>query len=400
MFFSWNLAKNAESVKVLFFEPGATALRPLTMATMTTIPQQFTHDQPACTGVLLTNLGTPDAPTAAAVRRYLAEFLWDSRVVELPRPLWWLILHGVILRIRPARSARKYQTIWTADGSPLLAITRQQAAAITAVLAKFCPGPVRVAVGMRYGNPSIASALAELRAAGARRLLILPLYPQYSATTVASTFDAVAAELRTWRWLPELRFISHYYDDPGYLDALADSLRAARLETPDERLLFSFHGLPKRNLLAGDPYFCQCHYTARLVAERLGLQPEAWAVAFQSRFGRAEWLQPYASVLLTEWARTGVKRVAVICPGFAADCLETLEEIAVENRLTFLDAGGEHYRYLPALNVAPAHIAALTALIRHHGAGWPELSSDYDASAVAVEAAARCRRALAMGAPV
>lgn len=370
------------------------------MATMTTVPQRFSHDQPAGTGILLTSLGTPDAPTAAAVRRYLAEFLWDSRVVELPRPLWWLILHGIILRFRPARSARKYRTIWTANGSPLLAITRQQATAVTAALAESCPGPVRVAVGMRYGNPSIASALVELQAAGVRRLLILPLYPQYSAATVASTFDAVAAELRTWRWLPELRFISHYHDDPGYLDALADAIRAARLETPAERLLFSFHGLPKRNLLAGDPYHCQCHQTARLVAERLGLQPEAWAVAFQSRFGRAEWLQPYASTLLAEWARTGVKRVAVVCPGFAADCLETLEEIAVENRQTFLDAGGERYRYLPALNAAPAHIAALTALIHRHAAGWPEFNPDYDARAVVAEDTARCRRALAMGAEI
>lgn len=368
------------------------------MATMTAVPQQFSHDQPGCVGVLLTNLGTPDAPTPAAVRRYLAEFLWDSRVVELPRLLWWLILHGVILRVRPARSARKYQTIWTADGSPLLAITRQQAAALTAMLADSCPGPVRVAVGMRYGNPSIAAGLAELRAAGMRRLLIVPLYPQYSAATVASTFDAVAAELRTWRWLPELRFISHYHDDPGYLDALAASLRAASLATPDERLLFSFHGLPKRNLPAGDPYYCQCHHTARQVAERLGLAPDTWAVAFQSRFGRAEWLQPYANSLLTEWARTGVKRVAVVCPGFAADCLETLEEIALENRRTFLEAGGEHYRYIPALNAASNHLAALTALIHRHAAGWPEFSPDYDPGAVAAEAAARCRRARALGA--
>jgi ferrochelatase len=286
-------------------------------------PVSFSHDQPARAGILLANLGTPDAPTPGAVRRYLAEFLWDPRVVELPRPLWWLILHGIILRVRPARSARKYQKIWTADGSPLLAISQRQATAVAATLAERYPGPIQVAVGMRYGNPSIATALAELRAAGVRRLLILPLYPQYSAATVASTFDAVAAELRAWRWLPELRFITQYHDDPGYLDALTAHLRAARADQPGERLLFSFHGLPKRNLLAGDPYYCQCHKTARLVAERLDLQPGQWAVAFQSRFGRAESLQPYANMLLADWAKAGVKSVDVACPGFAADCLET-----------------------------------------------------------------------------
>ena len=360
----------------------------------------FTHDQPACTGILLTNLGTPDAPTPSALRRYLAEFLWDSRVVEIPRLLWWLILHGVILRVRPSKSAHKYQIIWTPEGSPLLAISRRQATALAATLTQRTPGPVRVALGMRYGNPSIAVALAELRAAGAQRLLVLPLYPQYSAATTASTFDAVAAELRTWRWLPELRFIMQYHDDPAYLDALAAQLRAARAEQPGERLLFSFHGLPKRNLLAGDPYHCQCHKTARLVAERLGLASEQWAVAFQSRFGRAEWLQPYTSVLLADWAKAGVKSVDVTCPGFAADCLETLEEIARENRQTFLNAGGERYRYLPALNDAPEHIAALAGLIEKHAAGWPEFSAGYDPQAVAVEGAARRDRAQGMGAAV
>ncbi|MFZ1640904.1 MAG: ferrochelatase [Candidatus Contendobacter sp.] len=360
----------------------------------------FSHDQPARAGILLANLGTPDAPTPAAVRRYLAEFLWDPRVVELPRSLWWLILHGVILRVRPARSARKYQLIWTPDGSPLLAISQRQAAAVAATLAERYPGPIRVAVGMRYGNPSIAAALAELRAAGVQRLLALPLYPQYSATTVASTFDAVAAELRRWRWLPELRFITHYHDDPGYLDALTASIRAARAEQSGERLLFSFHGLPRRNLLAGDPYHCQCHKTARLVAERLGLQPDQWAVAFQSRFGRAEWLQPYTSVLLADWAKAGIKSVDVACPGFAADCLETLEEIALENRQTFLDAGGEHYRYLPALNDDPAHIAVLAELIDRHTAGWPEFAPDYDADALAAECALTRQRALTLGAAV
>ncbi|MCB1768355.1 MAG: ferrochelatase [Candidatus Competibacteraceae bacterium] len=363
-----------------------------------TMTPTFTHDRPAGAGILLANLGTPDAPTPSALRRYLAEFLWDSRVVEIPRPLWWLILHGIILRIRPAQSARKYAMIWTSEGSPLLAISRRQAAALAESLTGRCLGPVRVALGMRYGQPSIASALAELQAAGAERLLVLPLYPHYSAATTASTFDAVTNELRTWRWLPELRFIAQYHDDPGYLDVLAAHIRADRAEQSGERLLFSFHGLPKRNLLAGDPYHCQCHKTARLVAERLELTPEQWAVAFQSRFGRAEWLQPYTSTLLTDWAKVGVKSVDVVCPGFAADCLETLEEIAMENRQTFLDAGGERYRYLPALNDASDHITALTRLVEQHAAGWPEFSAQYNADAVATECATRSHRARAMGA--
>lgn len=359
------------------------------------VPLSFTHDQPARTGVLLTNLGTPDAPTAAAVRRYLAEFLADTRVVEIPRALWWPILHGVILRTRPARSAKKYQKIWTDEGSPLLAISQRQQAAIAAGLAARHSGSIPVALGMRYGNPSIASALTELRSAGVQRLLILPLYPQYSATTTASTFDAIAAELRTWRWLPELRLITHYHDQDRYLDALTDSVRTAWRVEPAERLLFSFHGLPKRNLLAGDPYYCHCQKTARLVAMRLALQPEQWAVSFQSRFGRAEWLQPYTSVLLADWAKAGIKRVDVLCPGFAADCLETLEEIAIENRDVFLNAGGEYYRYIPALNDAPAHLHALTELIEQHTVGWLEHGTDSDTD---LERAERCRRAIALGA--
>ena len=364
----------------------------------------FRHDQPSATGILLVNLGTPDAPTPAALRRYLAEFLWDRRVVELPRPLWWLILHGAILPFRPARSASKYQKIWTVEGSPLLAISQRQTEALATQLAECCAGPVQVALGMRYGQPSIATALRQLRAAGVCRLLVLPLYPQYAAATTASAFDAIAAELQTWRWLPELRLITHYHDDAGYLTALATQLRAARADAPpDERLLFSFHGLPRRNLLAGDPYYCQCQKTARLLAEHLALPPESWAVAFQSRFGRAEWLQPYTSALLADWAKAGVKTVAVVCPGFAADCLETLEEIALENRQIFLDAGGQHYRYLPALNDTPVHIEALVALLRRHGADWPELASaaaDVTERTAAQSAAhaTRQQRALAQGA--
>lgn len=359
----------------------------------------FTHDQVLSSGILLTNLGTPDAPTAKYVRCYLKEFLWDPRVVELPRPVWWLLLHGVILPLRPARSAEKYRAIWTETGSPLLTIAQQQAAAVAERLAQECPGPVRVVLGMRYGNPSIAAALTELREAGVQRLLVFPLFPQYSAATTASTFDAVAAVLKTWRWLPELRMIMQYHDDPGYISAVAASIRAFwTQQQPPQRLLFSFHGLPKRNLLAGDPYHCQCHKTARLVAEQLQLPKDDWAVSFQSRFGRAEWLQPYTSQLLQQWAKAGVKRVQVVCPGFSADCLETLEEIQQENRALFLQAGGEAFHYIPALNATSHHIDVLVKLIATHTQGWPEFAPDFDLIYAAHARQATRERAEALGA--
>ena len=338
----------------------------------------YRHDTPPCTGILLTNLGTPDEPTAPALRRYLAEFLSDPRVIETSKLIWWPVLHGIILRTRPRRSAAAYAKIWSEDGSPLLAISRKQAAASAEQLASSCRGPVRVELAMRYGNPSIASALNRLRAANARRLLVFPLYPQYSAATTASTFDAVAAELTTWRWLPELRLINHYHDDPLYIEALVESIRQfwAEHDRP-ERLLFSFHGLPRKYFLAGDPYHCECHKTARLVAEQLELPAAAWAVSFQSRFGPAEWLQPYTDKLLREWGERGVKKVHVICPGFSADCLETLEEIRLQNRAFFQEAGGGEFHYIPALNDDPLHVQALTRLITTHCQGWPEFSPDY-----------------------
>lgn len=359
----------------------------------------FEHGQEPSTGILLANLGTPDAPSPKALRRYLGEFLWDRRVIEIPRPLWWLILHGIILRVRPAQSARKYQKIWTEQGAPLLAISRRQAQAVTKGLEQSCAGPVRVALGMRYGNPSIACALRELRDAGIRRLLVLPLYPQYSAATTGSAFDAISRELGSWRWIPELRMIGSYHDDPGYIQALTQTvLDTWAWHGQADRLLFSFHGLPRRNLLAGDPYHCLCHKTARLVAERLGLESHQWAVSFQSRFGRAEWLKPYTSELLSEWGRAGVNSVQVICPGFAADCLETLEEIAGENRDYFLQAGGERFHYIPALNDQPRHIQALVALILAHGSGWLEIQSAVDSVEAARKRQISRERALAMGA--
>ena len=348
--------------------------------------------------MLVANLGTPDAPTPAAVRRYLAEFLADPRVVELPRILWWPLLHGVIPQIRPRRSAHAYQQIWTAAGSPLLAGTRALAAALQLRLTELLPEPPVVAVGMNYGNPSIPAALAELRARQVRRLLVLPLYPQYSATTTASIFDRVSAELRRWRWLPELRFINDYHAEPGHIAALAESLTERFTATgPPEHLLFSFHGLPRSYFAAGDPYYCQCQATARLVAERLALPAGAWSVAFQSRVGRRRWLEPYTELRLAELAGQG-RRIAVVCPGFAVDCLETLEEIAMRGGAAFLAAGGAAFDYVPALNDRPANAASLAALVARHCRGWADAEAGYDAAVAARALAAAAERALRQGA--
>jgi protoporphyrin/coproporphyrin ferrochelatase len=360
----------------------------------------YAHGTPACVGVLVTNLGTPDAPTPRALRRYLAEFLADPRVVETPRLIWWLALHGVILRVRPRRSARLYEKVWREAGSPLLRISRSQAAALQEALTQKFPGPVRVALGMRYGQPSVATALEELRRASVRRLLVLPLYPQYSATTTASTFDAVADQLKSWRWLPEIRFITHYHDEPGYIRALSRSIGESwEAQGRSQRLLFSFHGIPKRYFLDGDPYHCQCQKTARLVAEELGLRDGEWTVSFQSRFGPQEWLTPYTDHTLRDWAKDGAGSVDVVCPGFSADCLETLEEIAQLNREVFLSAGGQRYTYIPALNDGVEHIQFLAGLVARHGQGWPEASLDWDARRVSAELAQSRQRAAAMGAP-
>lgn len=322
-------------------------------------------------GILLSNLGTPAAPTPAALRRYLKEFLWDPRVVELPRWLWWPILNGLVLRLRPARSAHAYGRIWTNEGSPLLVNSRRQQQALTAALRHRLGEGVEVALGMRYGSPSIAEALESLRVRGVRRLLVLPLYPQYSAATTASTFDRVTAVLGGWRYIPAVRVVNHYFDFPGYIGAAANSIqehwdRCGR----SQRLLFSFHGMPQTSVAAGDPYHEQCRRSAELIAAALGLTEGQWFTAFQSRFGYAEWLRPYTIDTLKEWGRGGVKSVDVACPGFAADCLETLEEIAMLNREAFLAAGGESYHYIPALNDRADHIRALADLVTDHTGGW------------------------------
>ncbi len=322
-------------------------------------------------GILITNLGTPDAPTPKALRRYLSEFLWDRRVVDMPRPLWWLILNGIILRTRPGRSAAAYQKVWTDQGSPLMAISRRQTEQLRQELAARLRRQVPVVLGMRYGNPSVANALNELRELGVDRLLVLPLYPQYSGSTTASTLDAVAAALRSERDIPALRFIRDYHADSGYLDALAASIMEARQgRPPAQRLLFSFHGTPLRFRTEGDPYYQQCLATARGVAERLVLKSTEWQVVFQSRFGREEWLRPYTDETLKRFPGEGITSVEVVCPGFAADCLETLEEIAEENRELFLEAGGEAYHYIPALNDRSDHIKALAALVERNLCGW------------------------------
>ncbi|MEW7976698.1 MAG: ferrochelatase [Candidatus Sedimenticola endophacoides] len=318
-------------------------------------------------GVLLINLGTPDAAETGAVRRYLKEFLSDPRVVEAPRLLWWLILNGIILRTRPARSAEAYRAVWTDSGSPLLDISSRVARDLQERLRGAADKPLAVVLAMRYGNPSIADGLETLRRANARRILVQPLYPQYSATTTASTFDCISEVLRGWRWIPELRFINHYHDAPGYIEALAGSVeRFQRHHGRPDRLLISFHGIPQEYADAGDPYPEECLLSARLLAERLGLTPEQWQASFQSRLGNKPWLRPYTDETLRRWGGEGIGRVQVVCPGFPVDCLETIEEIGQENRDYFLGAGGGDYRYIPALNDHPEHIGFLDALIRNH----------------------------------
>lgn len=337
----------------------------------------YVHGTPERTGVLIVNLGTPDAPTTSAVRRYLKQFLSDPRVIEVARPIWWFALR-VILLIRPARSAEAYRKVWREEGSPLLHFSRKQVEALWSELGRRCAGPVSVVLGMRYGNPSIAAALEQLRRENVRRLLVLPLYPQYSATTTGSTFDAVADVLKQTRWLPEFRFVNHYHDKEGYIRALANSIREHwERQGRGEMLLFSFHGLPKRYLLAGDPYHCECHKTARLVAETLELKANEYRVTFQSRVGREEWLKPYTDVTVTELALQGVKKLDVISPGFSADCLETLEEIAMQNAELFHDNGGESLRYIPALNDRDDHVRFLADLAMAHLQGWPEASPNW-----------------------
>lgn len=329
------------------------------------------------TAVLLVNLGTPTAPTAQALRPYLAQFLGDARVIDYPRWLWWLILHGVILRTRPARSAHAYARIWTERGSPLRFESEALAAGLQAELERQRPGTLRVALAMRYGAPSVADTIAQLQRDGVRRLLVLPLYPQYSAASSGSVIDAVADALKALRWPPEVRLINDYHDDAGHIEALA--LRIENWWAANgrgDKLLLSFHGIPERYVRLGDPYADQCHATARLLRQRLKLGDDEMLVSFQSRVGRERWLHPYTDATVRQLAAKGVKRVDVACPGFAVDCLETLEEIAMQNGDFFVAAGGESLRYIPALNDSAEQIDSLAALVLRHIRGWPEFITD------------------------
>jgi len=345
------------------------------------------------TAVVVCNLGTPEAPTPQAVRRYLAEFLSDRRVVEIPRAAWLPILHGIVLRVRPARSAKKYASIWTPQGSPLKVWTERQAALLEGYLGQRGHRAL-VRHAMRYGAPSIAAVLDAVKAAGAERILVVPLYPQYAASTTASLFDVVGAWQRRVRNVPELRLVKHYHDDAGYIDALASRVQEHwRVNGRADKLVLSFHGLPRRSLALGDPYHCECLKTGRLLAERLKVRDDVVAVTFQSRFGRAAWLEPYTEPTLVSLARSGIGRVDIFCPGFTADCLETLEEIDQVARAAFIAAGGKEFHYIACLNDQHAWIAALAGIAIRHLQGWDTAGTDDDG---ALEA--QRRRALAAGA--
>lgn len=331
---------------------------------------QFTHDQTERTGVLLVNLGTPDAPEPGAVRRYLAEFLGDPRVVEVPRAIWLPLLYGIILPFRSRRSARAYAKVWTERGSPLRSLSEDLAGLLQQSLATDGAN-VEVRLAMRYGQPSIRGVLDDWIREGLRRVLVLPLYPQFSATTTATVFDEVGRGLADWRWPPELRQVNDYFAEPRWVEAIAASIRRFwDTHGRGDRLLMSFHGVPQRYLRAGDPYHCQCHASARMIAAALDLQEDAWQLSFQSRVGREPWLQPYTDHTVEKLAADGVGTLDVVCPGFAVDCLETLEEIAMENAEAFHEAGGKALRYIPALNASADHVAVLTALARRHLQGW------------------------------
>lgn len=331
----------------------------------------FSHGDSPRIGVLLVNLGTPDAATPQALRRYLAEFLWDPRVVEIPRAIWWFILNLIILPLRPRASAAKYASIWSAEGSPLRVHTERVTEILKGRLQNRFGDAVVIDYAMRYGRPSVSDAIASLRVLHCDRLLVIPMYPQFAGSTTASVCDAVFDALKARRVVPELRVLRNFHDRPDYIAALAASIREYWDEHGEpDKLVMSFHGVPRRSLDLGDMYHCECHKTGRLVAQRLGLAEGRWKVCFQSRFGKAEWLKPYTAPSLVEMAEAGVGRVDVVCPGFVADCLETLEEIAMEGREEFLEHGGREYHYIPCLNQREDWIDALERMIGEQTADW------------------------------
>ena len=315
-------------------------------------------------GVLLCNLGTPDAPRTSELRRYLKQFLSDPRVVEVPRLIWWLILNLIILRIRPRRSAKLYKSVWTEGGSPLLVHSQAQVNGVKKLLDEKYDSDIPVVLGMRYGNPSIESAINDLTEQNVREITILPLYPQYSGATTGSTFDAVADVFKKTRWVPQLNFVGGYHQSEAFLDALSASIkRHIEAHGQPDKLVMSYHGTPQSYLKKGDPYHCLCHQTTRLIVERMGLDKEKVMTTFQSRFGREPWLQPYTDKTLEAMPEDGIKHVAIMCPGFSSDCLETIEEINMEARESFLHAGGEQFHYIPCLNDDPEHIEALASIV-------------------------------------
>ncbi|RIZ66752.1 MAG: ferrochelatase [Methylococcales bacterium] len=315
-------------------------------------------------GIILANLGSPTAPTTKAVRRFLKDFLGDPRVVNLPRPIWWVILNCFVLPFRPSRSAKAYSKVWHEKGSPLTYLTKQLT---EKVAERLNPKNIKVDYAMRYGEPSIATQLKAFKQDGVIDVIVLPLYPQYSSTTTASIYDDLTKELKQWRHLPSFEFISDYHQDSHYIAAVAASIEQAwREQAKNELLVMSFHGLPEQLTKWGDPYFHQCHKTAALIAEKLGLTEKQWMIVFQSRFGKAEWLKPYCVDTLEQLPTQGIKAIDIVCPGFAVDCLETLEEIAMENKAIFIEAGGSEYRYIACLNDSDAHVEALTSLLELH----------------------------------
>ncbi|MDD4977674.1 MAG: ferrochelatase [Gallionella sp.] len=356
------------------------------------IEPSYAHGTPEKTGILLVNLGTPDAPTAQAVRPYLKEFLSDPRVVEIPKAVWWFILNGIILNVRPKKSAAKYATVWMPEGSPLRVYTERQARLVEGHLSQRTQAPFVVEYAMSYGNPSIASVMQKLKAQNCTRILVVPMYPQYAASSTATVFDRVFAAVQTMRNTPAIRTIKHFHDDAGYIKALAANVNEYWMKHGrPEKLVMSFHGVPKYTLEKGDPYHCECHKTGRLLAQELGLSKEQYVVSFQSRFGKAEWIKPYTTATLLELGKQKTKRVDVVCPGFTSDCLETLEEIAQEGKEDFQHAGGGEYHYIPCLNERNDWIVALTDLVMDNLQGWlkPADAAELEQSRL---------RALAMGA--
>jgi len=360
---------------------------------------QYTHGNPQSTGIILVNLGTPEKPTTSSVRKYLAEFLSDQRVVEIPRFFWLIILHCFILPFRPRQTAKKYRTIWTEEGSPLRVNTKNLANAIARSLQKTTKSPFIVDYAMRYGKPSFESVIVQQKKKNIKNVLVVPLYPQYSSSTTGSVFDATSRAFQKMRNIPNIRFLRSFHDHAAYIDACAAIIEQFWRENGfPSKLILSFHGVPKFSLLAGDPYHCECHKTARLIAEKLHFDDTKIIPTFQSRFGRAEWLKPYTIDVMKSLGEAQTERVDVFCPGFTSDCLETLEEIKIENKNEFLAAGGKSFNFIPCLNINDNWITGLDQIVRENIEGW--ISPDYDPGKAALQANKSKERALELGAKI